>query len=72
MMEGATKKWGVGWRVAWIGLTLSFFIPLRASELFAEDDNKMCAVYCLRGEDGGFLCGRAPVERRGLPIGTQV
>lgn len=47
-MEGAAKDGGVGGRVAWIELELSFFVALRASVLFAEDDGKVRAVCCLK------------------------
>ena len=36
-MEGAVNEWGVGRRVAWIGLVLSYFMFLNASELFEEE-----------------------------------
>lgn len=66
-MERATSEWGVRGRIAWIGLALTFFIPLKASELFVEDISKMFVLYCLREEDGSFLCGKESVERGGLP-----
>ena len=34
-MEEAAKEWGVGGRVAWIGLALTYLLLLRASKLFA-------------------------------------
>lgn len=70
MLKGwkrATSEWGVRGRIAWIGLALTFFIPLKASELFVEDISKMFVLYCLREEDGSFLCGKESVERGGLP-----
>ena len=48
-MEEAAKEWGMGGRVVWIGLALTYLLLLRASELFAEDDGSVHAVYCLRG-----------------------
>ena len=60
-MEEATKEWGVGARVAWIGLPLTYLLLLRASELFAEDDGRLHAVYCLRRGDVAFYVG----ERQG-------
>lgn len=47
-MEGAAKKWGVGGRGMWIGLVLTYFKLLGASELFAEDDGRVYIEYCLR------------------------
>ena len=44
-MEEAAKEWGVGRRVAWIGLALTYLQLLRASELFTEDDGRVHAVY---------------------------
>ena len=43
-MEGVAKGCGVGGRVEWIGLALTYLILLRASELIAEDDGNVHAV----------------------------
>ena len=56
-MEGTAKAWGVGGRVAWIALALSYSMLLRASKLFAEDDDRVHAVYCLREEHVAFYAG---------------
>ena len=48
-MEGAAKEWKVGGIVAWIELALTYLIPMRSSELLAEDDGSVHAVYCLGG-----------------------
>ena len=70
-MEEETKEWGVGWRVAWIGLALTYLLLLRASELFAEDDGRVHALYCLRGEDVAFYVGERQVEGGSSPeVGT--
>ena len=61
-MEEAAKEWGVGGRVAWIGLALSYLLLPRVSELFAEDDGRVRTVYCLRGEDVAFYTGERKVE----------
>lgn len=50
-MEGLHKKWGVGGRVAKIGLVMSYRMLLRVSELLIETDGRVCGVYCLKGED---------------------
>lgn len=52
-LEGATKEWGVGERVALIGLALTCLTLLRASKLFTEADGM------LMSEEGrcGVLCG---------------
>ena len=56
-MEEAAKEWGVGGRVAWIGLASTYLPLLRASELFAEDDGSYHAVYGLRGGGVEFYVG---------------
>ena len=48
--EGAAREWGVGGIVAWIGVAQRYFIEPRESELFAEDDGSVRAVYCQEGE----------------------
>ena len=52
----------MGGRVVWIGLALTYLLLLRASELFAEDDGRVHAVYCLRGGDVVFYAGERQVE----------
>ena len=66
-MERAAKELGVGGRVAWIGLSLTYLILLRVSELFAEDDGSMHIVYCLRGGDVAFYAGERQVEGGSIP-----
>ena len=61
-MEKAAKEWGVGGRVAWIALPLTYLLLLRASELFAEDDGSVHAVYVLIGGDMAFYEGERQVE----------
>ena len=65
--EEVAKEWGVGGRVAWIGLALTYLLLLRASELFAEDDGRVHAVYCFRGGDVAFHSGERQVEKRSSP-----
>ena len=65
-MEEAAKEWGVGGRVAWIGLALTYLLLLRASELFVEDDGRVHAVYCLR-ENVAFYAGERQVEGGSSP-----
>ena len=66
-MEAAAKEWGVGGRVAWIGLALTYLTRLGASELFAEDDGILHAVYCFRGRDVAFYAGEWQEEGRRSP-----
>ena len=66
-MEEAAKEWGVGGRVAWIGLALTYLLLLRVSELFAEDDGRVHAVYGLRGGGVAFYAGERQVEGGGSP-----
>ena len=61
-MEEAAKEWGMGGRVVWIRLVLTYLLLLRASELFAEDDGRVDAVYCLRGGNVAFYAGERQVE----------
>ena len=71
MLKGfkeAAKEWRVGGRVAWIGLALTYFILLRASEVFAEDDGSVHAVYCLRGGNLAFYAGERLVVRGSSPV----
>ena len=44
-------------RVLWRGLALSYFLLLRASELFAEARGKYHEIYCLRRGDVAFFRG---------------
>ena len=48
-----------GGRIVWIGMTLTYLILLRASELFA--------VYCLRRGDMTFCAGEWQVEGGSSP-----
>ena len=48
--------------MVWIGLALTYLLLLRASELFAEDDGSVHAVYCLSGGDVAFYAGERQVE----------
>ena len=47
-MQESIPSWGVGGKVVWIGLALSYFLMLRASELFAGEKREFHSVYCLR------------------------
>ena len=42
-------------------------LPLRATELFAVDDGRVHAVYCLRGGDVTFYAGERQVEGGSSP-----
>lgn len=53
-MEVPVRNWGVGGKVNWIGLALTYLMLLRASGLFAEDDEKVHDIYCLIGEGAAF------------------
>lgn len=50
IIDGIVKAWRVSERVAWIGLVLSYLMPLRVPKLFAEDISRVYVVYCLRRE----------------------
>jgi len=54
-MQENVPSWGVGGRVMWIGLALSYFLMLRASELFAGKKGVYHKVYCLRRGDVAFF-----------------
>ena len=60
-MEEVAQSWGVGGRIAWIGLALTYLLLLRASELYAEDDGKVYAVNCLKGRDVAFFAGERQI-----------
>ena len=66
-MEGAAKDRRTGRKVAWIGLALTYPILLRASELFAEGDGSVHAMYCLRGGEAAFYAGERQVEGGSIP-----
>ena len=67
-MEEGAKEWGVGGRrVTWIGLALTYLLLLRASELFAEDDGRVHAVYGLSGGDVAFYEGERQVKEGRSP-----
>ena len=53
-MQESIPCWGVGGRVVWIGLTLSNFLTLRASELFEGEKEDFLSIYCLRRGDVVF------------------
>ena len=55
VMEESIGAWGVGGRIVWIGLALTYQLLLRASELFAEEGGKVHEVYCLRRGDVAFF-----------------
>lgn len=61
-MEGATKEWVVGGKIALIGLALSYLMLLRASESFAEDDCRLPSVWCLNEEEVAFYVSERQVE----------
>ena len=54
-MQESIPSWGEGGRVLWIGLALSYFLMLRASELFAKEKGVYHKVYCLRRGDVAFF-----------------
>lgn len=56
-----SKEWGVFGRVAGLGVALTYLVLLRASELFADDDGDVHAMYCLRGRDVAFQPGKRKV-----------
>lgn len=46
-MEGAWKGFGVGGRMAWIGLPITYILLLlRVSDLYAEGDGRVHTVCC--------------------------
>ena len=57
----------MGGIVAWIGLELTYFLLLKASELFAEDEGSVHAVYDLRGGDVVFYESEREVEEGSSP-----
>ena len=54
-MQESVQAWGVGRRVLWIGLALTYFFMLRASELFVNGKGVFQKVYCLRRGDVAFF-----------------
>ena len=46
-IQDSVPSWKVGGRVTWIGLALSYFLTLRASELFAGEEGEFhtCLLY---------------------------
>ena len=46
-MQESVQAWGVGGRVLGIGLALTYFFMLRASELFSNGKGVFHKVYCL-------------------------
>ena len=46
---------GVGGTVVWIGLALSYFLVLRASELLAGEKGEFHSIYCLRSRGVAFF-----------------
>ena len=55
VVEESIGEWGVGGRIVWIGLALTYQLLLRASDLFAEEGGKVHEVYCLRRGDVAFF-----------------
>ena len=54
-MQESASYWGVGVRVVWIGLALSSFLMLRASELFAGEKGDFHSIYYMRRADISFF-----------------
>ena len=54
-MQESVQAWGVCGRVLWIGLALTYFLMLRASELFANGKGVFHKIYCLRRGDVAFF-----------------
>lgn len=52
----------MGRRVAWIGLSLTYIILLRASELSTKEDSRVHTMYCLRRGDVVFYAGERRVK----------
>lgn len=46
--QGIVLPWEMGGRVRWIGLALSYFLALRASELFIGGNSVYHKVLCLQ------------------------
>ena len=61
-MEGCSQEWGMGVRVTWIGLALTYLLLLRASAIFAEQNRVSYELHCLRRGDVAFF-------RRGRQLG---
>lgn len=53
-----------GGRVLWLGLAMSYFLLLRASELFAEKSGKIHGIYGLRRGDVAFFAGETQLTKR--------
>ena len=62
VMEEGIGEWGVGGRIVWVGLALTYQLLFRASELYAEEGRKVHEVYCLRRGDRCSL-----LRERGAP-----
>ena len=54
-MQENVSYWRVGGRMAWIDLALSYFLMLRASELFAGEKGEFHNIYCLRRRNVTFF-----------------
>ena len=54
-MQESVPSWGVGGRVMSIGLALSYFLMLRASELFAGEKGEFHSIYFLWRGDVAFF-----------------
>ena len=71
-MQESSQAWGVGGRVLWIGLTLSYFFKLRASELFVKEIVVFHKVYCLRRRDVSFVRDNEQLVRRKIHESNKV
>ena len=60
--ESLIPPWGIGGRVMWLCLSLSYFLIARSNEIFASSSAVAHLVHCLTRKDVAFFTGNNQLE----------
>ena len=60
--ESSIPAWGIGGRVMWLCLSLSYFLISRSDEIFARSSGVAHPVHCLTRKDVAFFSGNNQLE----------
>ena len=67
--ERLIPEWGVGGRVLWLCLSLSYFLIARSDEIFASSSGQVHPAHCLTRKDVAFCSWRYSVGLHPLATG---
>ena len=62
--ESLIPTWGVGGRVIWLCLSLSYFLIARSDEMFASSAGGVHPAHCLTRKDVAFFAGSTQLDYR--------